>query len=172
MRGGRTLSMTVMAWLWIGLSILGAIILAAVVWLAGPLVSIGDAEPFESVLVRLLIIAVILLGRRRNRLAHRFATPGSRQDRPGDDRDASRGQRRAGPEAEDGGRSFGPQADGQVERARPLRPSLVPHHRPARRRQDNGAWRIQASSFRSPGTTPRPRCRASGARAIADPVVH
>ena len=53
--------MTMMAWLWIGLSILGAIILAAVVWVAGPLVSIGDAEPFESALVRLVIIAVILL---------------------------------------------------------------------------------------------------------------
>ena len=41
--------MTVMAWLWIGLSILGAIVLAAVVWLAGPLVSIGDVQPFDSV---------------------------------------------------------------------------------------------------------------------------
>ena len=50
-----------MAWLWIGLSILGAIILAVVVWLAGPLVAIGDAQPFESALVRLLIIAAILL---------------------------------------------------------------------------------------------------------------
>ena len=78
-------------------------------------------------------------GRRRHRLAHRFATPGRRQDRRGDDRDAGRRQRRAGPEAEDGGRSFGPQADGQVERASPLRPSLVPHHRAARRRQDDGA---------------------------------
>ncbi len=45
--------MTVMAWLWIGLSILGAIVLAAVVWLAGPLVSIGDVQPFDSALVRL-----------------------------------------------------------------------------------------------------------------------
>src|SRR6185437_3186787 len=51
--------MTLMAWLWIGLSILGAIILAAVVWLAGPLVSIGDAQPFDSALVRLLVILVI-----------------------------------------------------------------------------------------------------------------
>src|ERR1700743_178015 len=53
--------MTLMAWLWIGLSILGAIVLAAVVWLAGPLVSIGDVQPFDSALVRLLIILVILL---------------------------------------------------------------------------------------------------------------
>ena len=40
--------MTLMAWLWIGLSILGAIVLAVVVWLAGPLVSIGDVQPFDS----------------------------------------------------------------------------------------------------------------------------
>ena len=53
--------MTVMAWLWIGLSLLGAIVLAAVVWLAGPLVSIGDAQPFESALVRILIILAIVL---------------------------------------------------------------------------------------------------------------
>ena len=53
--------MTLMAWLWIGLSILGAIVLAAVVWLAGPLVSIGDVQPFDSVIVRLLIILAIFL---------------------------------------------------------------------------------------------------------------
>src|SRR5574338_27889 len=53
--------MTAMAWLWIGLSLLGAIVLAAVIWLAGPLVSIGDAEPFESALVRLIIIVAIVL---------------------------------------------------------------------------------------------------------------
>src|ERR1700733_6552620 len=53
--------MTLMAWLWIGLSILGAIVLAVVVWLAGPLVSIGDVQPFDSVLVRLIIILAIFL---------------------------------------------------------------------------------------------------------------
>src|ERR1700728_898729 len=50
-----------MAWLWIGLSVLGAIVLAAVVWLAGPLVSIGDTQPFDSALVRLIIILAIVL---------------------------------------------------------------------------------------------------------------
>src|SRR6202050_5591319 len=54
--------MTLMAWLWIGLSILGAIILAVVVWLAGPLVSIGDVQPFDSAIVRSIIVALILLG--------------------------------------------------------------------------------------------------------------
>src|SRR6516165_6608819 len=53
--------MTVMDWLWIGLSILGAIVLATVVWLAGPLISIGDVQPFDSALVRLLLILVILI---------------------------------------------------------------------------------------------------------------
>ena len=54
--------MTAMAWLWIGLSVLGALVLAAIVWLAGPLIAIADVEPFESGLVRLLIIAIILIG--------------------------------------------------------------------------------------------------------------
>ena len=53
--------MTLMAWLWIGLSILGAIILAVVIWLAGPLVAIGDAQPFDSAIVRLIIILAIFL---------------------------------------------------------------------------------------------------------------
>jgi type VI secretion system protein ImpL len=53
--------MTVAGWLWIALSILGALILAALVWLAGPLVSIGDVQPFEGVLTRLVIIFIILL---------------------------------------------------------------------------------------------------------------
>src|SRR5271165_7098986 len=53
--------MTMVGWLWIALSIVGALVLAALVWLAGPLVSIGDAQPFEGVVTRLVIILVILL---------------------------------------------------------------------------------------------------------------
>ncbi len=53
--------MTMVAWLWIALSIVGALVLAALVWLAGPLVSIGDVQPFEGVFTRIVIIAVILL---------------------------------------------------------------------------------------------------------------
>src|SRR5580692_6633449 len=48
-------------WLWIALSVLGALVLAAVVWLAGPIVYIGEAQPFEAVLTRLLIIALIFV---------------------------------------------------------------------------------------------------------------
>ncbi len=53
--------MTMIGWLWIALSVVGALVLAAVVWLAGPLVTIGDAQPFEGVVTRLVIITLILL---------------------------------------------------------------------------------------------------------------
>jgi type VI secretion system protein ImpL len=53
--------MTPAGWLWISLSIVGALVLAALVWFAGPLVSIGDVQPFEGVVTRLVIIALILL---------------------------------------------------------------------------------------------------------------
>ncbi len=60
---------------------------------------------------------------------------------------------------------------GQVERARALRPSLVPHHRPARRRQDDGA-----GQFRSQVSARRRQCGdgRSGRRgdAILRLVVH
>jgi type VI secretion system protein ImpL len=51
--------MTLMGWLWIALSVSGALILAAVVWLGGPLVYIGEAQPFDGVFTRLLIILLI-----------------------------------------------------------------------------------------------------------------
>src|SRR5579863_5252781 len=51
--------MNAMAWVWIGLMVLGALIFAAVVWFAGPIIFVGDAEPFESVWLRLLIISVL-----------------------------------------------------------------------------------------------------------------
>ena len=53
--------MTTVAWLWIALSIVGALVLAALVWVAGPLVSFGDVQPFEGIVTRLLIILVIFL---------------------------------------------------------------------------------------------------------------
>ena len=53
--------MTLVAWLWIVLSILAALVLGALIWFAGPLVSIGDVQPFESVWVRLAIILVLWL---------------------------------------------------------------------------------------------------------------
>ncbi|HYA74801.1 MAG TPA: type VI secretion system membrane subunit TssM, partial [Roseiarcus sp.] len=53
--------MTIVAWLWIALSIVAAFILAALIWLGGPLVFIGDAQPFESVGARLGVILVVWL---------------------------------------------------------------------------------------------------------------
>ena len=53
--------MTTVAWLWIALSIVGALVLAALIWIAGPLVSFGDVQPFEGIVTRLLIILVIFL---------------------------------------------------------------------------------------------------------------
>jgi type VI secretion system protein ImpL len=52
--------MTSMGWLWIALSVLAALVLAAVVWLGGPLVYFGETQPFDGVLSRLLIIVVIV----------------------------------------------------------------------------------------------------------------
>ncbi len=51
--------MNAMAWIWIALTIIGALIFAALVWFAGPIIFIGDAQPFESVWLRLLIVLVL-----------------------------------------------------------------------------------------------------------------
>jgi type VI secretion system protein ImpL len=51
--------MTWMGWLWIALSVAAALVLAAVAWLGGPLVFIGEAQPFDGVFTRLLFIALI-----------------------------------------------------------------------------------------------------------------
>jgi type VI secretion system protein ImpL len=51
--------MTVMGWIWIGLTVLGALVLAALVWFAGPIIFIGDVQPFESVWLRLLTVLLI-----------------------------------------------------------------------------------------------------------------
>src|SRR5260370_1411972 len=56
-----SISMTIVAWLWIALSIAAALVLSALIWLAGPLVYFGEAQPFESVGVRLTVILLILL---------------------------------------------------------------------------------------------------------------
>ena len=53
--------MTFVAWLWIGLSILGAVTFSILVWFAGPIISIGDAQPFEGFWLRFAIILVVWL---------------------------------------------------------------------------------------------------------------
>ena len=51
--------MTSTGWLWIALSVAAALVLAGVVWLGGPLVSVGETQPFDGVFTRLLVIALI-----------------------------------------------------------------------------------------------------------------
>jgi len=51
--------MNAMAWIWIALTVVSALVLAALVWFFGPIVFIGDTQPFESVWPRLLIIFIM-----------------------------------------------------------------------------------------------------------------
>src|SRR5450755_214639 len=51
--------MTVVAWIWIALSVLGAITFSVLVWFAGPIISIGDAQPFDGFWLRFSIILVV-----------------------------------------------------------------------------------------------------------------
>jgi type VI secretion system protein ImpL len=47
--------------LWAALSVLGALLFAALVWFGGPLISVADYAPLEGAGVRLTIIAVVFL---------------------------------------------------------------------------------------------------------------
>lgn len=51
--------MTLVAWMWIALTIIGAITFSVLVWFAGPIISIGDAQPFEGFWLRFTIILVV-----------------------------------------------------------------------------------------------------------------
>ena len=53
--------MTLVFWLWIGLTLLGTVVFSLLVWFAGPIISVGDVEPFESGWVRLTIILILWL---------------------------------------------------------------------------------------------------------------
>ena len=53
--------MTRMAWLGVAASLLGALVLAVVIWVAGPLIGVGDVRPFEGALVRASIILILFL---------------------------------------------------------------------------------------------------------------
>ena len=137
--------MTVMAWLWIGLSILGAIVLAAVVWLAGPLVSIGDVQPFDSALVRLIIVVLILLGvagaiawriLSRRRAAAKIAE--AMTETVAEDSDAPVLKQKM----EDALAVL--KRTGKSNARRFLRSVLVFRHRPARRRQDDDPDKFRA----------------------------
>ena len=53
--------MTTVFWLWIALTVLAALALAALVWVGGPLIAIAGDAPLEGTGVRLVIVAVIFL---------------------------------------------------------------------------------------------------------------
>lgn len=53
--------MSVLGWIWVALSILGVIAFSVLVWFAGPLIFIADVQPFESVWLRLTLIAIAVL---------------------------------------------------------------------------------------------------------------
>ena len=53
--------MTFVFWLWIALTIIATIVFSALVWFAGPIISIGEFEPFESVWLRLTIVLILWL---------------------------------------------------------------------------------------------------------------
>src|SRR4029450_10847749 len=42
-------------------TLIGAIILALVVWFVGPLIAIGDVRPLDSEIIRLIVVLVILV---------------------------------------------------------------------------------------------------------------
>jgi type VI secretion system protein ImpL len=54
----RILSILTARWL---ITLIGAIILALVVWFIGPLIAIGDVRPLESEIVRLIVVLLILV---------------------------------------------------------------------------------------------------------------
>ncbi len=53
--------MNAMGWIGIALSLLAAVVLAALIWIVGPLIVIADYQPLDGVLTRVLIILVIFL---------------------------------------------------------------------------------------------------------------
>ena len=42
-------------------TLIGAIILALVVWFVGPLIAIGNVRPLDSEIIRLIVVLVIVL---------------------------------------------------------------------------------------------------------------
>jgi type VI secretion system protein ImpL len=51
--------MSVVAWIWIVLTLIGAITFSVLVWFAGPIISIGDVQPFEGFWLRFTIILIV-----------------------------------------------------------------------------------------------------------------
>ncbi len=152
--------MTWAFWLWIGLSLLGALLLGAAglvrrtADLRSPTMRRSKARASGS-----SIISVDLPHRRRRRrLAHRQAPARRRSARKGDDRSGAGGQRRARPQAEDGGRAPRRCATPRpAARRSTICPGISSSARPAPARRRR--WSIPACAFRSPSAAGRRRCR-------------
>src|SRR5262249_35301542 len=54
----RILSVLTARWF---VTLIGAIILALVVWFVGPLIAVGDVRPLDSEIIRLIVVLVILV---------------------------------------------------------------------------------------------------------------
>lgn len=53
--------MTKMLWLRIAVALIGALCLSGLIWLAGPLIGIGDSRPLEGLWIRLALCALVVL---------------------------------------------------------------------------------------------------------------
>ena len=51
--------MTLANWLWLAFSLVATLVFTVIVWIGGPLVIIGDSQPFGGLYTRLLIILVV-----------------------------------------------------------------------------------------------------------------
>ena len=67
----RTLARDIFRNRWIR-TLFGAVILAVVVWIFGPLLGIGSMHPLDSELVRYIVIAVIFIGWLVENLIHKL----------------------------------------------------------------------------------------------------
>ena len=137
--------MTVVAWVWIALSVVGAITFSALVWFAGPIISVGELAAVRRILAALRHHPGRLDHRRRLDLLHNHQAPARRRGaRKGVDRACRGRNRRARPCRENAGRAGHPEEEQQIERELSLRSAVVPDHRAARRRQDHGAGQFRA----------------------------
>ncbi len=154
-------------WLWVALSVLGALLFAALVWFGGPLISVADYPPLEGAGVRLTIIAVVFLivgglvawriiTRRRAAAALAKAMTEAAQD----DSDAPVLKQKM----ED---ALATLRNSKTGGARALRSAMVSHHRAAGRRQDHGAGQFRPALSARVRRRPARRSPASAARAIA-----
>ncbi len=155
-------------WLW---TLIGLALLAAIIWIFGPIVRIGASEPFASETVRIAMIAglvilwliwLIVAQRRAIRANRMFvaeiaAPPAEKPLTPGEESVAAVGAKFQDVMSE--------LQSAQARRPQiPARNALVCHRRAAGHRQDHGAASVRAQfpdrpDRRSPGRRRYPQLR-------------